>query len=96
MSAAAVALTGTLAGCSYSQPAKPVEEPVGLPLDAPRVTVLDPGDGEHRVLAFHDIDSEQELTYSVATGFDQQLAKDGSEKSAESAVEAQDLSLIHI
>lgn len=90
LSAAALGVSGALAGCSYSQPAKPVEEPVGLPLDAPRVTVLDPGDGEHRVLAFHDIDSEQDLTYSVATGFDQQLAKDGSEISAEPAVEAQD------
>lgn len=67
-----------LAGCSYSQPAKPVEEPVGLALDAPRVTLLEPGDDASRVVAYKDLDTSQELTYKVATGFDQQLRKDGS------------------
>ena len=87
LSAAALALTGTLAGCSYSQPAKPVEEPVGLPLDAPRVTVHSPGDGTGRVLAYQDLDSEQSLTYTVATGFDQELRKDGSEGTAPEATD---------
>lgn len=87
LSAAALALTGTLAGCSYSQPAKPVEEPVGLPLDAPRVTVHSPGDGAGRVLAYQDLDSEQSLTYTVATGFDQDLRKDGSEGTAPEATD---------
>ena len=51
---------------------------MGLALDAPRVTLLEPGDGAGQVLAFKDLDATQELTYEVATGFDQQLRKDGS------------------
>ncbi|HIX79178.1 MAG TPA: hypothetical protein H9978_04420 [Candidatus Corynebacterium faecipullorum] len=78
LSATVLGVSGALAGCSYSQPAKPVEEPVGLALDAPRVTLLEPGDGASRVLAYQDLDASQELTYKVATGFDQQLRKDGS------------------
>ncbi|WP_175973235.1 DUF6263 family protein [Corynebacterium sp. Marseille-Q2823] len=78
LSATVLGVAGALSGCSYSQPAKPVEEPVGLALDAPRVTLLEPGDGAGQVLAFKDLDATQELTYEVATGFDQQLRKDGS------------------
>ena len=78
LSATVLGVSGALAGCSYSQPSKPVEEPVGLALDAPRVTLLEPGDGASRVLAYQDLDASQELTYKVATGFDQQLRKDGS------------------
>ena len=85
LSAATLGVTGALAGCTYSQPAKPVEEPVGLPLDAPRVTILSPGDGAGRVLAYQDLDSEQSLTYTVATGFNQDLRKDGSEGSSPEA-----------
>ena len=51
---------------------------MGLALDAPRLTLLEPGDGAGRVLAYKDLDASQELTYEVATGFDQQLRKDGS------------------
>ena len=87
LSATVLGVAGALAGCSYSQPAKPVEEPVGLALDAPRVTLLEPGDGAGQVLAFKDLDATQELTYEVATGFDQQLRKDGS---AAPSPEAQD------
>ncbi len=87
LSASVLGVAGALAGCSYSQPAKPVEEPVGLALDAPRVTLLEPGDGAGQVLAFKDLDATQELTYEVATGFDQQLRKDGS---AAPSPEAQD------
>lgn len=78
LSATVLGVAGALSGCTYSQPAKPVEEPVGLALDAPRVTLLEPGDGASRVLAYKDLDATQELTYEVATGFDQQLRKDGS------------------
>ncbi|MCG7260767.1 DUF6263 family protein [Corynebacterium hesseae] len=78
LSATVLGVSGALAGCSYSQPAKPVEEPVGLALDAPRVTLLEPGDDASRVVAYKDLDATQELTYEVATGFDQQLRKDGS------------------
>ncbi|OFN38539.1 DUF6263 family protein [Corynebacterium sp. HMSC072A04] len=78
LSATVLGVAGALSGCSYSQPAKPVEEPVGLALDAPRVTLLEPGEGAGTVLAYKDLDASQELTYEVATGFDQQLRKDGS------------------
>lgn len=87
LSATVLGVAGALSGCSYSQPAKPVEEPVGLALDAPRVTLLEPGDGAGQVLAYKDLDASQELTYEVATGFDQQLRKDGS---AAPSPEAQD------
>ena len=60
---------------------------MGLALDAPRVTLLEPGDGAGQVLAFKDLDATQALTYEVATGFDQQLRKDGS---AAPSPEAQD------
>ena len=60
---------------------------MGLALDAPRVTLLEPGDGAGQVLAYKDLDASQELTYEVATGFDQQLRKDGS---AAPSPEAQD------
>ena len=93
LSAATLGVTGALAGCSYSQPAKPVEEPVGLPLDAPRVTVLSPGDGSGRVLAYQDLDSEQSLTYRVATGFTQELRQDGSEGAAPEATDTVTLPL---
>ena len=93
LSAATLGVTGALAGCSYSQPAKPVEEPVGLPLDAPRVTVLSPGDGSGRVLAYQDLDSEQSLTYTVATGFNQELRQEGSEGAAPEATDTVTLPL---
>lgn len=60
---------------------------MGLPLDAPRVTVHSPGDSTGRVLAYQDLDSEQSLTYTVATGFDQELRKDGSEGTAPEATD---------
>ncbi|APT87170.1 MULTISPECIES: hypothetical protein [Corynebacterium] len=70
----ALALSGgALAGCSYEKPGPPVEQPVGLTLDAPRVSVIDAGRGEKRVLEFKDIDSEQKLDYSFAQGFQQDL-----------------------
>lgn len=93
LSAATLGVTGALAGCSYSQPAKPVEEPVGLPLDAPRVTVLSPGDGSGRVLAYQDLDSEQSLTYTVATGFTQELRQEGSKGTAPEATDTVTLPL---
>lgn len=48
-----------LAACSYEKPAPSVEEPVGLPVDAPRITVESTGIGEKRVLTFNDLDAEQ-------------------------------------
>lgn len=69
-----------LGGCSYEKPAEPVEQPVGLTLDAPRVTLEDAGSGERRVLTFQDIDAEQKLDYSVTQGFSQDLLKDSAAK----------------
>lgn len=62
-----------LAGCSYETPGPAVEEPVGLAVDAPRVTVEEPGSGERRVLEFTDVGNEQNLTYTVTEGFNQEL-----------------------
>lgn len=70
----ALAVAGGLAtGCTYEKPGPAVEQPVGLNLDAPRVSVQDAGSGEKRLLEFSDIDSQQNLTYSYSQGFQQDL-----------------------
>lgn len=69
-----------LSACSYEKPAPTVEQPVGLPIDAPRITVESAGSGEKRVLSYHDIDAEQKVTYSVTEGFSQDLMKSTAAK----------------
>lgn len=72
---ALVLTTAPLAACSYEKPAPSVEEPVGLPVDAPRITVESTGTGEKRVLTFNDLDAEQKIKYTVSEGFSQDLLK---------------------
>ncbi|APT92253.1 hypothetical protein CPHO_04370 [Corynebacterium phocae] len=69
----AIVLSLALAGCDYSPPGPPVEEAVGAPLDAPRVSVTAPGDGQQQVMAFTDIDSAQEVSVAVSEGFNQDV-----------------------
>lgn len=69
-----------LAACSYEKPAPSVEEPVGLPVDAPRITVESTGTGEKRVLTFNDLDAEQKIKYTVSEGFSQDLLKSSAAK----------------
>lgn len=69
LSAVAVALSA----CSYETPGPAVEQPVGLTIDAPRLTVEEAGTGEKKLLEYHDIDSSQEVTYRATEGFSQDL-----------------------
>ena len=69
LTTAAVALTA----CSYEKPGPAVEQPVGLTIDAPRVTVDNPGTGEKKLLEYRDIDSTQDVNYRVTEGFSQDL-----------------------
>lgn len=64
LSAVAVALSA----CSYETPGPAVEQPVGLTIDAPRLTVEEAGTGEKKLLEYHDIDSSQEVTYRATEG----------------------------
>lgn len=70
-----------LASCSSdSAPdTPPVEQAVGLAVDAPRVVVLDKGTGELRRLQYKDISEEkdapkQEVTINISDGFAQNIA----------------------
>lgn len=70
----AIGLTAlALAGCNYSPPAEPVDEPVGVSVDAARVTVTDPGGGDKHQLGYEDIGSKQQLTFELEEGFAQDL-----------------------
>lgn len=64
-----------MAGCDYSPPGPAVEQAVGLPLDAPRVTLVDAGQGAKRVVAFADIDKEQSASVTVKEGFAQDVVR---------------------
>lgn len=83
LTTAAVALTA----CSYEKPGPAVEQPVGLTIDAPRVTVDNPGTGEKKLLEYRDIDSTQDVNYRVTEGFSQDLLK----KSAAEKFQASDV-----
>lgn len=62
-----------LTACNYSPPGPAVDQPVGLNVDASRVTLVDPGQGDKQQLAYRDIGNEQELTYSSAESFTQDV-----------------------
>lgn len=65
----------SLSACSRDTPGPAVEQAVGVPIDAPRISLTTPGSGETRVLAYHDIDQEQSITAAVTTGFAQDVVK---------------------
>lgn len=66
---------GLLTAC-VPDAAEPADQPVGLPVDAPRVTLLDAGAGGEggETLAFDDIGAgEHAVTVTVTDGFAQQV-----------------------
>lgn len=67
------AIAATLSACSHETPGPAVEQPVGLIIDAPRLTVDHAGTGEKKLLEYHDIDSSQEVSYRATEGFSQDL-----------------------
>lgn len=60
-----------LSGCA--ERTAPVEQPVGAPLDAPRVQVKDAGAGDKAVLAYKDLDATQEADIDYRSGFTQDV-----------------------
>ena len=74
-SALLIGASTALTACSYSPPGPAVDQPVGLNVDASRVTLVDPGQGETRVLAYRDLDQAQEVTYSSAESFTQDVVQ---------------------
>lgn len=60
-----------LSGCA--ERTAPVEQPVGAPLDAPRVQVKDAGAGDKAVLAYKDLDATQEADIAYRSGFTQDV-----------------------
>ncbi|QPK80361.1 hypothetical protein G7Y31_07930 [Corynebacterium lizhenjunii] len=73
MAAVALLGAGSLAACSYSPPGPPVEQAVAIGVDAPRVTLLNPGTGAKRVLNYQDIGTEHSATVEVSEGFAQDI-----------------------
>ncbi|AWB81587.1 hypothetical protein C3B44_03770 [Corynebacterium yudongzhengii] len=52
----------------------PLDQPVGLPIDAPKVTLIDAGDNPSDTLTYTDVDAdEQAVTVTVADGFAQSI-----------------------
>lgn len=50
------------------------EQAVGLPVDAPQVTLMEPGSGSRDVIRYNDLDSdEQQVTVTVSDGFAQSI-----------------------
>lgn len=63
------------AGCGTDRPDTPVDQPVGVALDAPRVEVIDPGHGDKRVVNYADIGNKQAVTARVSEGFSQDMLR---------------------
>lgn len=61
--------------CAYSPPQPPVDQPVAVAVDAARVTVVDKGQGPHRVLTFADIGQKQQSHFSLTEGFSQDVVQ---------------------
>ena len=83
---AAAGLALTLTACSPSDD-DPVAGVPAFPIDAPSVTLLNPGDNPQEVRYFPD--GEWDTTVAVSSGVDQHVAKSGDSTAPE-------LSLIHI
>lgn len=63
-----------LSACQTQEPVESSDQTVGLPVDAPRVTLVDAGSGERSVLTYSDLDTdseEQSVTATVTEGFAQ-------------------------
>lgn len=75
ITACTLGLTAVTA-CEDSAPDTPVDQPVGVKVDPPRVELKDAGHGEKKVLAFTDIGQKQDVTATVKEGFSQDVMRD--------------------
>lgn len=75
LAAVALACVLPLTSCDSTPATAPVEQAVGLPLDAPRVSVESTGEGEKKVLSFADIGQEQTVHFEATDGFAQETRK---------------------
>ena len=80
LAALLTATTLTLVSCTGEEVDTSVEAPVGLAVDAPRVTLQSAGEGPGRTLVFDDITedpdaAQQHVTIEVSEGFDQSLMR---------------------
>lgn len=72
--AAASVLLTTACTETDTTPKVAVEQPVGVQLETPRVTLKNPGTGELQIIEFADIDrTKQKLSLSIKDGFNQSI-----------------------
>lgn len=65
-----------LSACESTPAPPPTEQAVGIPVDAPKVTLLDAGHGEKIALRYQDVDEDaRSLTTDVSQGFDQHVVR---------------------
>lgn len=62
---------GVLTACTSDQPKTAVEKPVSLTIDAPKITVLNPGTGPLKQVTFSDSGASQTARIALQDGFDQ-------------------------
>lgn len=66
-----ITATATLGACGTQEPKVQTEAPISLNVDAPRVTLLDAGQGEKTVLKYVDLGSTSQTRVVITDGFDQ-------------------------
>lgn len=62
---------GTVSACSSDAPDTPAPSPVSLSVDAPRVTLTTPGEGNRQIVVFKDAGNSQDVHVALSDGFDQ-------------------------
>ncbi|BDV26298.1 hypothetical protein AOT31_07670 [Corynebacterium ulcerans] len=89
----------TLVACSNekSPDVPPVERAIGLEVDAPRITILNPGNSERKIYEYQDLqtshDNPQKIAVKISDGFHQEARKHGTfDTTAPSGGEVQSLS----
>ncbi|MEJ5927436.1 DUF6263 family protein [Corynebacterium sp. H128] len=60
-----------LTACGNDAPQQSEEKAVSLPVDAPKVALIDAGVGDAQVLAFHDSGATQQSAIEISDGFEQ-------------------------
>lgn len=65
---------GALTACGSNESAPTVQKPVSLTVDAPRITLVSPGEGNAQVTEFRDTGATQQLNLEFSDGFDQGTA----------------------
>lgn len=75
LGASALAAASALSACQTQQAVNDSEAAVGLPVDAPRVSIVDPGSGQRSVVTYADVGAdEQSVTATVLDGFAQSIS----------------------